>query len=204
MAMYFGEIDLNKLQIGPDEHGQNGGRYRKISYNNGQLKDIQLGENVHDLLRCPFGVEAVSPDQQNKLCMKLNITPKLCDFMTALDNTVIQAVGDTTGGSTLVHRSTIRVHNMPTMKIKLLPETQVFVTTIKTDKQITTPVEGGYDDIKPGSMLLPIVKIKGGVYFVENNYGTSIVATQILVVKGGPDNGSAAFNLGDVMLVEMP
>ncbi len=200
MATYFGNIDLANLEIGPVETGNNGRKYKKISYNGNQLKDIQLGENIRDLLRCPFGVEPVAQDQPNKLCIKVDVTEKLASFIKSIDNKVIEAVND----ESLTHRSTLRTSVNDNLKIKIQTDTQVLVTTLKDKEKniITAPVVGTHDDLKPGCMLLPIIKIQGGVYFIESNYGTSIVASQILIVHGTGDNAEIAFNLGDHIMVD--
>lgn len=195
MATHFSNINLSELVIGPIETGNNGGKYKTVSYKNAQVKDVQLGESVYDTLRCPFGVEAVAPDQPNKLCIKLDAPEPLAQFIRGIDDAVIKSVND----SSLVHRSTLKTGTMnSTLKLKLPPDTQIFVTTLSNGK-MTNPINGSKEDIIPGCRVLPIIKIQGGVYFVESNYGTSMVATQILIVKGGVPE-PVAFNFGNVLV----
>lgn len=195
MAICFSNVDVTNLVIGPNEKGNNGGQYRKVSYNGGQVKNIQLGESIHDTLRCAYGVEQVAQDQPNKFCIKVDAPEKLSVFIKQVDDMVVKSVND----SALNHRSNIRSGTMnDTLRIKLQPDTQILVTTLKEGNKISAPMQGTNDDIKPGSMVLPIVKFQGGVYFVEGNYGISIVATQILVVNGM--NNNVAFNLGDIQM----
>jgi len=190
MATNFANIDLQKLEIGPIETGNNGGKYKRVSYNGDQLKNVQLGASVHSTLRCPYGVEAVSQDQPNKLCIKVDAPDDVKTFVEAIDNLVKNSVND----SSLVHRSTLRLGAVgTTLKLKLQPDTQVFTATLK-DNKLTTPKTGTFDDIKPNSQILPIIKIQGGVYFIEENYGTSLVATQLLIVNR--ETEPISFDLG--------
>ena len=48
-------------------------------------------------------------------------------------------------------------------------------------------------------MVLPIVRVQGGVYFMSAIYGTSLVADSVLVLKDAEAShgGSAYFDLGD-------
>ena len=80
MARYFGEIDTDKIIIGDEEIGNNGGKYRKISYDGQQMKDIQLGASVNDLLRCPFGIEPVSQNAPDKFCFKVEANDNLTKY----------------------------------------------------------------------------------------------------------------------------
>lgn len=193
MATYYEDLMADLLQVGPEERNNNGGKYRKVIYNGGQFRDVQLGSGIHDLLRCPFGVEAVARNIPDKLCIKVDANDKLSKFIEALDKKVIDAVND----PTLVHRSSLRLGTVTNnIKLKLVPETQVLVTSKIDENQISALTSGTFSDIQQGSMILPIVKIHGGVYFVEDNYGTSIVATKILVVKG-LSSEPIDFNLGD-------
>ena len=46
--------------------------------------------------------------------------------------------------------------------------------------------------------MLPIVRVQGGVYFINRTFGCSLVASAILVVKQeGGTSGSFEFDLGD-------
>jgi len=193
MATHFTNIDLTKLNIGQIETGNNGGKYMRVSYNGDQLKNVQLGESVHDTLRCPFGSEPVSQDQPNKFCIKLEVSNHLKTFIETIDSTVKQAVND----NSLTHRSTLRDGTMSTtLKLKIMQDTQIFTTTLK-DNKITAPKQASISDITPNSQILAIMKIQGGVYFIENNYGTSMVATQILVVNNADQGQTMSFALGN-------
>ncbi len=199
MATVFTKIEMNKIDVGPEETGNNGGKYRKLSYNNGQFKDIQLGESIQDTIRCPFGVESASQSDPTKLHIKLDISPKLASFITAFDDVVKKSVNDTS----MTHTSALKTNGQyNTLKVKVVPETNILVTTLKDGNKITTPVPGKIHDIRLGSMILPIVKVQGGVYYINTEdkgtlYGTSFVVTQILVVHNPQ---KTEFALGDVVM----
>lgn len=199
MARYFGEIDTSKIFIGDVEFGNNGGRYKRISYDGQQIKDIQLGASVNDLLRCPFGIEPVAANAPDKFCFKVDANENLTKFIQDLDAQVIQSVND----ETLTHRSTLRVGTLNNnLRIKILPDTQFLTTTKKSENVFTQPATGFKEDITPNSMLLPIIKIQNGVYYIEENYGTSIVATQVLIVKGHNTNEHVPFLFGNNITME--
>ena len=73
------------------------------------------------------------------------------------------------------------------------------------DGKLTTPTRGTIEDITANSMVLPIVRVQGGVYFMSTVYGTSLVADSVLVLKDAKAShgASAEFDLGDdVEMVE--
>ena len=57
---------------------------------------------------------------------------------------------------------------------------------------------GTVDDIKPGSSVLPIVRVQGGVYFINRTYGCSLVADAVLVIK---DHCSASRSSDDTDVI---
>ncbi len=206
MATHFAQIDLSNLVIGPTETGQNGNKYKQISYKGQQFKNIQLGASIFDLIRCPFGAEQVSQKQPDKFCVKIDANTQLSTFIQTMDDMVIKSVTEEPNGdrSSYLHRSALKITGeYGTLKIKIQPDTKILVTEFVNDKKIQTPVCGSKEDIVAGCMILPIIKIQGGVYFLDQSddgqtyYGTSIVATDILVVKkaAAPPVG---FDLGDV------
>jgi len=73
------------------------------------------------------------------------------------------------------------------------------------DGKLTTPTPGTIEDITPGSMVLPIVRVQGGVWFMGAGYGTSLRAESVLVIKdsNASHGANAEFDLGDdVEMVE--
>lgn len=198
MAVYFGKINVDDIVFGPTERGTNGNKYKRMSYNNAQLKDIQLGEDINDLLTCPYGVEPVSAQVKDKFCIKLVANEKLAKFVMSIDEKVIEEVDS----ADLVHRSVFRSAMIDTVKIKLAPDVDILVTQLKGTNKITPPVAGTLTDVTSNCTLLPIVKFQGGVYFIEDSYGTSIVASKILVVKNAK-SAASAFDLGAGVSMEV-
>jgi hypothetical protein len=132
MATYFANIDLSKIVIGATETGNNGNEYKQIAYNGQQLKNVQLGNGVLDLIRCPFGVEAVSAKQTDKFCVKIDASPTLASFFNEIDQRVIASVDD----PTMTHRSPLKTNgNYATLKIKIQSDTQISTTEFVDDKK---------------------------------------------------------------------
>ena len=78
-------------------------------------------------------------------------------------------------------------------------EAKVTVIKKKGDKY-AMPVPGTFADVKD-SLVVPVVKIRGGVYFGNGgNFGTSLVATEIVVIKeeGAVSHDSAVDTSGMV------
>ena len=61
--------------------------------------------------------------------------------------------------------------------------------TVKGDK-LRKPVNGSFDDLVPDAMILPIVKVQGGVWFMN---GGSLAATVLLVGVRPPLSTSIEF-----------
>ena len=75
--------------------------------------------------------------------------------------------------------------------------TEVQVTTWTNDGKLTPFTNGSLEDVK-GGMVLPIIKIQGGVYFVQKNFGTSLAASRLLVIRDATgQQSSSEFELGD-------
>ena len=55
-----------------------------------------------------------------------------------------------------------------------------------------------------GVLQLPIVRVQGGVYFMNRTYGTSLYADQVLVIKR-PVEGhhDKTFEMGDVEMTDV-
>ena len=94
-----------------------------------------------------------------------------------------------------------------TLALKVFSEgyrkTEVVVVEWKGEK-LTKPVPGTLEDIDKGSMVVPIVRVQGGVYFLAGGgFGISMVAASVMVVKGTPPGASGgsssfAFDMGGV------
>jgi len=62
-------------------------------------------------------------------------------------------------------------------------KTLVKVCHATGDGTYSPRVPGSYSDITPGCMVVPVVHIANGVYFINKNFGASLVAKELIVVK---------------------
>ena len=188
-----------------------GGRYVKVGYgpSNGQV-NFMLGLNPLDTIRTPYGAEFASPDDPTSgKVMKLELTEDKLAFMQQLEQTTIDAANTNSQAyfgrpvPNATHNSAIKENGEGkplVLKVKIAEgsrATQVMVTTLQ-DGEFTPQVPGTVDDIKPGSMLLPILRVQGGMYFINRTFGLSFVADKVLVVKEGTSASEDDFNFGDV------
>ena len=63
-------------------------------------------------------------------------------------------------------------------------------------------MKGTEADIKQGDKVLPKLKIKSGVFFLNRDFGISFVASELLVVKGVDASTSSGFDLGGVEVAD--
>ena len=84
------EFDFSALTFSSDlKTGKTGNKYVQIGY--GPDKDqvkVQLGKTVNDAFRTPWGKDAVSKNEPDKLQIKIDMTPELRAF-----------IGDTSTGT---------------------------------------------------------------------------------------------------------
>lgn len=197
-AISFKNVDFSKFKVGEEEKSKSGNIYRKIEYCNTQFQNIQLSENVFTALRCQYGVESASQTNPDKLCIKLDVDNNVASFIKKLDEMIINAVND----PTFKHISILKENESgSSIKLKIQDDTRVLITNLKGNN-ITQPVQGKLGDIKRGSMVVPIVKIQSGVYFISDDngdkkFGTSIVATDILVVN---HSNETSFDFGAMIV----
>ena len=192
-----------------------GGKYVQVAYQGTQVV-FQLGTSVHDTLRTPFGAEyAAKDDPTSGFVMKVELTPEIQAFIEQFEAKTVEAAnkhsqawfGKPTPNA--MHNSTVKEQNgdrPPCLKLKIATEgsrpTSVQVATL-TDGKLSKPTTGTVDDIKPGSSVLPIVRLQGGVYFINRTYGCSLVADAVLVIKdhGSASRSSVTFDLGDDIIM---
>ena len=98
-----------------------------------------------------------------------------------------------------------------TMKVRVLPgETEVYVVKVGSDGATkhggaVSCTKGSLDAITRGSLVIPVLRTRGGVYFQSTAFGITFEATSILVIGAprGQKRGISALNLGaSVKLVE--
>ena len=110
-----------------------------------------------------------------------------------------------------MHNSLIKPQNgdrNDCLKIKLSdgrngPATKVELASWQ-DGKLTPPTPVTIADITRDCLVLPLIRIQGGVYFINRMYGTSLVAAHILVIKMPGDSSTTqhTLDLGDVEMVE--
>ena len=209
-------FDFDKLTFAPQTtQNSHGGRRADIWYGtpDTQVK-FQLGRDPHDTLRTPFGAEpAVRDDPTSGMVMKVEVEGDKLAFMQRFEKATSDAAHEhsqayfnrPTPPSTF--NTCIREQNGDrpnVLKLKIATghrATIIKVGTLKDGK--IEMVDGSVDDITPGSMVLPIIRVQGGMYFIQRTYGTSLVVDQLLVVKEGQSTtGPLNFILGDVEMVD--
>ena len=56
------------------------------------------------------------------------------------------------------------------------------------------------DDVKGECLVLPIIRVQGGVYFLQKQFGCSLVASKLLVLQ--QERSTTDFAFGDVVMVD--
>lgn len=213
-------FDFDKLTFA-DKLGttKRGGKYAEVAYEGRQLF-FQLGDSPRDALRCPFGLDTPSADETDKRVVKLELAPGPHAFLNKFDEALVAAAERNSmewfkkSTPSADHVSSIKTHNgglpdVVKLKVQMDGEraTKVFVSSWRNDK-ITKPVKGSLADLEKSKdhdlMLLPIVRVQGGVYFMNRTYGTSLYADQLLVIKR-PVEGhhDKTFEMGDVEMTDV-
>ena len=194
---------------------RSGGKMVWVSYASNQVQ-FQLGRSPKDTLRCPYGFEA-SREEPDRFHIKLELTPETKAFLVELERNTIAAAEENAmswfkkSPPNATHNSCIKQQSVgrpDVVKLRVITEvknaTVVRLASWKNGK-LTKPIQGKHEDIKPDSYVLPIVKIQGGVYFVSKTYGTSLVASAVLVVneeRSDPHLGNLEFDYGDVEMTD--
>ena len=198
-----------------------GGKYATVGYGDPKNQvEFQLGNSPKDALRCPWGVEPVSETEPDKLQIKLDLTEDAKALVERLEAATLRAAAT---HSVAWFKKSLNVEALrrdlnssikpsakdeyaDALKVKVVKDglkpTKVSVATWK-DGKLTKPIAGTLGDVVPGCMVLPILKIKGGVYFVQKSFGTSLAASELLVVKDeGASSGTSGFDFGDVQMTD--
>jgi hypothetical protein len=222
--MVITSVDFNftKLVYTSDlKSNANGGKFATVGYETDKNQvEFQLGNSPKDALRCAYEVELSSKeDTASGWQMKLRLSDEAKLFIQGLDDATIDAAEKNIAswfnkknwGHEKVkgmHVSAIKESDYgDCLKLKVVKEgtkqTTVYVASWKNGK-LTTPKRGTLDDVKQGSMVLPIITIKGGVYFMKSAFGTSLAAKSLLVFEEEhPSNTpNFSFHLGDVEMTD--
>ena len=208
-------FDFNALSYSAElKTTKAGGKCVQVGYGAGkeQVK-FQLGDSIHEALQCKYGADKCDPnDPDAGLQIKLVLTDKSKAFLEkfeAATATAAEAHSMTwfkKKTPTAVLTSAIKPDGeLEVVKLKLdtksdnpARRTSVKVAMWK-DGKLTTPTPGTIEDITPGSMVLPIVRVQGGVWFMGAGYGTKLVTESVLVLKdaAASHGANAEFDLGD-------
>ena len=214
-------FDFNALSYSAElKTTKAGGKCVQVGYGAGkeQVK-FQLGDSIHEALQCKYGADKCDPnDPDAGLQIKLVLTDKSKAFLEKFEAATAKAAEAHSmtwfkkKTPTAVLTSAIKPDGeLEVVKLKLdtksdnpARRTSVKVAMWK-DGKLTTPTPGTIEDITPGSMVLPIVRVQGGVWFMGAGYGTKLVAESVLVLKdpNASHGVSTEFDLGDdVEMVE--
>ena len=217
-------FDFNALSYSPElKPTRAGGKCVQVGYGAGmeQVK-FQLGDSVHEALLCKWGADKCDPNNPDgELQIKLELTDKSKAFVEKLEAATTAAAEANSMAwfkkkkPTSVLTSAIKPDkddkypDMVMLKLDTKSDNPARRTSIRVamwkDGKLTTPVAGTIEDITPKSMVLPIVRVQGGVWFMGPGYGTKLVAESVLVLKdaAASHGASTEFDLGDdVEMVE--
>jgi hypothetical protein len=217
-------FDFNALSYSAElKTTKAGGKCVQVGYGAGkeQVK-FQLGDSVHDALLCKWGADKCDPnDPDSELQIKLELTDKSKAFVEKLEAATAAAAEANSMAwfkkkkPTAMLSSAIKPDkedkypDMVKLKLDTKSDNPARRTSVKVamwkDGKLTTPTPGTIEDITPGSMVLPIVRVQGGVWFMGAGYGTKLVAESVLVIKDeeASHGANAEFDLGDdVEMVE--
>ena len=222
-ALNTTNFDVTKIVFTEAKPNKNGGKYATIGYGDEKNQvEFQLGSVPNELLYCYYGVDNANPNDPNSdLQMKLDLTENSKIFLKKLEEATLAAVEH---HSASWFKKKLSKDKIATMYKRLVREDetgarsdQVWVKVFaagpyaakvnviqkKGDKYLKA-VPGTFEDVQKG-WVVPVVKIKGGVYFMNagGGFGTSLVATDILVVKEeGSMSGGSAIDLTGVVFHE--
>ena len=158
----------------------------------------------------PFGINI--NEQNGGKSVSINVrSPRLRAFLEGVDNRVLEEAvkkssawlgkdydKDTISMFQRKLMSPAKDGYDPLLRIKIVEwgnerkDTKVWKQRKTADGQ-TEVVRGVVDDIKPQSAIIPIVMLNN-LWFIQNSFGMSLHATDILVVSS-PDSEDNAFNM---------
>ena len=217
-ALNTTNFDVTKLIFTEAKPNKNGGKYATIGYGDEKNQvQFQLGSLPNELFYCYYGVDKASPnDPSSGFQIKLDLTENAKVFLKKLEEATLAAAERnsvswfkkqlTKDKIASIYKPLVREDEsgarVDRVWLKIFKEgpyaAKVTLVKKKGDKYTKGP--GTFEDVEKG-WVLPIVKIKGGVYFGNGgNFGTSLVATEIVVVQeeGAVSHDSAVDTSGIV------
>ena len=221
-------FDFTKLTFTEAKPNKRGGNYATVAYGDETSRvEFQLGTFPNDLLQSPWGVDSANPqDPASGLQIKLNLSPSAKTFLNTLEQSILKAAEhhsiswfkkkltkdkivalynpivkeDESGDHP--DRVILKVFEKGSQEVSKDLWTTVTVVKKKGGKY-TKPFEGTLADVTANAWVVPVVKVKSGVYFMNGKFGTSLVATEILVVKEeGETSGGSRVDTGDIVFAD--
>ena len=203
-ALTTSNFDVNKLIFTEAKPNKNGGKYATIGYGDEKNQvQFQLGAFPDELLYCKWGVDHANPnDDGSDLQVKLDLTGNTKAFLQKVEQATLAAAEEHSISWFKKKLSKDKIASMYKPLVReddagQIPDRvwikaasyghssfQAKVTVIKKKgDKYAKPVPGTFADVKE-SWVVPVIKIRGGVYFMNGgNFGTSLVATEIVVIK---------------------
>lgn len=211
-------FDFEQLSYSPAlKATRAGGKCAQVGYGEAKAQvKFQLGDSVHEALLCKWGADPCDRNNPDAgLQIKLELTDKSKAFLEKFEGATTAAAEANSMAwfkkkkPTAMLSSAIKPDkeekypDMVKLRLDTTNPNPNLRTTVKVavwkDGKLTTPTVGTIEDITPNSMVLPIVRVQGGVYFMSAIYGTSLVADSVLVLKDAEvsHGGITEFDLGD-------
>ena len=202
MPLLHSQMDLEQIIFAAPTTNGNGGKYVSIGYIHASERPwFQLGDK-NTLSRVAF-VPEQDRNNVDKWTMKIELNGTMLVFIRGLETKVVEAgcanadlwfkrglfvpSADAIQGmfTSKLKDSTKAEYPDPTFHFRVHPsgEDQTEVYVAASVDEIGDAPEGTLDDIAKGDLVLPILRTKGGVYFLSGGFGLSFEATGLLVVK---------------------
>ena len=211
-------FDLSKVHFAADtKPNKSGGRNVRVSRDeaSGARVQFQLGKRRADAMRCPWGLDKTSKDASDddtRKILKIEVSGKEKQAIERLEEATVaaafanseswfkekkplskEAVQDR-------FQSKLKTDDkgITTLTLKVDTDgdkkTVVKVCHVDEDGSYSKPVVGSHKDITKGCKAVPNIFIGNGVYFINKNFGTSLVASEITVVAGDNEESTTYFS----------
>ena len=222
MAPTHETFDFEQLSFaGELKKTKAGGSCASVGY--GAAKEqvhFQLGLSPKDALRAPFGLDASQQDPEKKY-LKLELAPESSAFLAQLEAALVAAASAHSEAWFKKRHEPVVLRSMLTSSVKPQTDDRPDCVKLKVDLEgkrattilvgtwkggkLTTPRPGTVHDLAPGAHVLPIVKVQGGVWFMNGgkSFGMSLAAAALLVVREGERASDPLdFAMGDVEMTD--
>jgi len=227
-AKIYNESNLASVGFGEPRNNTSGGKFVPLydtePKNRVQFQLGQLGDTVDTTtaLRVAFSPEANKFDP-SKMEMTVELEGGPLSFVKALEGKVVDAAVQNKKAwfkkvekkslsddvvrsqfSSRIKSSSSEEYSSDTMKVRVDPdETEVYIVKVDSDGNTkhggnVDCTKGSLDAVKRGSLVIPVIRTRGGVYFQASTFGITFEATSILVIGAprGKKRGISALNLG--------